>query len=266
MKEPPSLVQIVFSKMPADVTYTTYAAILLLASLSVFTTLLGVALAIYAGKRERAVAAGIGFSAGIMMLVSFFELMPEAVTETGMGMALTAAALGMLIIAALHWLIPHTHLVEEKGAFHQISLRTAYLVAFGLILHDVPEGFAMANSYIASPSLGVLVALAIAIHNIPEEFAMAVPIVTLKKRRFLYMAGFLSGLAEPLGAVVGLVAVQFHPALNPLFMAFAAGAMIFVSVHELLPMAWRLRKTHLFIIGAILSVFVYALLAALVPE
>ena len=252
--------------MPAEFSNTTYIAVLLLAFLSVFTTLLGVALAIYIGKNERAIAVGIGFSAGIMLLVSFSELVPEAMGAAGMGSASTAFVLGMLIIAVLHWIIPHTHLVEEKGVFRRTLLRTAYLVAFGLILHDVPEGFAMANSYIASPSLGVLVALAIAIHNIPEEFAMAVPIVMVKKRRFLYTAAFLSGLAEPLGAVVGLVAVHFHSALNPLFMAFSAGAMVFVSVHELLPMARRYHKTHLFILGAIISVFVYVLLVAVVPE
>jgi len=252
--------------MPTELSTTTYLAVLMLASLSVFTTLLGVALAIYVSKSERVIAVGIGFSAGIMLLVSFFELMPEAIGEAGLGITSIAFILGMLIVAVLHWIIPHTHLVEEKGAFRQTLLRTAYLVAFGLILHDVPEGFAMANSYIASPSLGVLVALAIAIHNIPEEFAMAVPIVMVKKRRFLYMAAFLSGLAEPLGAVIGLLAVHFHPALNPLFMAFAAGAMVFVSVHELLPMAKRYHKTHLFILGAMISVFVYALLTALIPE
>jgi len=252
--------------MLAEIPYTTYIAVLMLAFLSVLTTLLGVTLAIYIGKNERAIAAGIGFSAGIMLLISFFELVPEAVSEIGMGAALVAVMLGMLIIAALHWIIPHTHLVEEKGAFSQTLLKSAYLVAFGLILHDVPEGFAMANSYIASPSQGVLVALAIAIHNIPEEFAMAVPIIMVKKRWFLYMAAFLSGLAEPLGAIVGLVAVHFHPALNPLFMAFAAGAMIFISVHELLPMARKYKKTNLFILGAIISVFVYVLLAAVVPE
>jgi len=124
----------------------------------------------------------------------------------------------------------------------------------------------MANSYIASPSLGVLVALAIAIHNIPEEFAMAVPIIMVKKRRFLYMAAFLSGLAEPLGTVIGLVAVHINPAFNPVFMAFAAGAMVFVSVHELLPMARRYHKTQLFVLGTLISVFVYMLLAAMVPE
>jgi ZIP family zinc transporter len=172
----------------------------------------------------------------------------------------------MLIVAVLHWLIPHLHLVEEQGAFGLASVRTAYLVAFGLILHDVPEGFAMANAYIASPSLGVLVALSIAIHNIPEEFAMAVPIVAIRNRRFLYTTAFLSGLAEPLGAVVGLVAVRLHPGFLPLFMAFAAGAMVFVSVHELLPMARRYHNLHLFALGALLSIAVYVALAALLLD
>ncbi|OOY35183.1 ZIP family metal transporter [Solemya velum gill symbiont] len=251
--------------MFTDLPYTTYITVLLLAFLSVFSTLLGVALAIYVVKSEQAIALGIGFSAGIMLLVSFFELVPEAVGDAGMGLALVAVVLGMLIVAALHWIIPHTHLVDEKGSFRPNLLRTAYLVAFGLILHDVPEGFAMANSYIASPSLGILMAIAIAIHNVPEEFAMAVPIVAVKKRRFLYTAAFLSGLAEPVGAIIGLVAVHFHPALNSFFMAFAAGAMIFVSIHELLPMARRYHKIHLFVLGSVISVFVYMLLTAVVP-
>lgn len=243
-----------------------YIPILLLSSLSVITTLVGVALAIYIGRNERAIALGIGFSAGIMLLVSFLELMPEAMGEAGPGGALTAFILGLLIVAVLHWVIPHTHLVEEHGAFAPGLLRTAYLVAFGLILHDVPEGFAMANAYMASPSLGILVAAAIAIHNLPEEFAMAVPIVMVRKKRFLYAAAFLSGLAEPLGAVVGLIAVHFHPMLNPLFMAFAAGAMVFVSLHELLPMARRYHRIPLFALGMTISAVVYALLALAIPE
>ena len=69
--------------MPSEITYTTYIAILMLASLSVITTLLGVALAVYVGKNEQLIAVGIGFSAGIMLLVSFFELMPEAMGDAG---------------------------------------------------------------------------------------------------------------------------------------------------------------------------------------
>jgi len=252
--------------MSAEPAYVTYIAVLLLSFLSVLTTLLGVTLAIYIGKSERAIALGIGFSAGIMLLISFFDLMPEAAGEAGMGAALTAFVSGLLIIAALNWVIPHTHLVEEKGVFGRVPMRSVYLVVFGLILHDVPEGFAMANSYISSPSLGLLVALAIAIHNIPEEFTMAVPIVMAKKKRFLYTAAFLSGLAEPLGAIIGLVAIHFYHALNPLFMAFAAGAMVFISIHELLPMAKRYHRINLFILGMVLSVFVYLLLNWVVPE
>ncbi|MGD9254566.1 MAG: ZIP family metal transporter [Chromatiales bacterium] len=252
--------------MSAEFTHTTVIAILLLSFLSVVSMLLGVVLAIYIGKNERAVSTGIGFSVGIMLLISFFELIPQALQEVDISMVSVALLLGILIVAALHWIIPHTHLVDEKGAFQQTLLRSTYLVAFGLILHDVPEGFAMANSYIASPSLGILVALAIALHNIPEEVAMAVPIVMVKSRRFLYTAAFLSGLAEPLGAILGLVAVNYYPGFNGLFMAFAAGAMVFVSVHELLPMARRYNHIHMFVLGVVVSVFVFMLLAAFVPD
>ncbi len=79
--------------MAVEIPYTTYLAVLLLAFLSVFTTLLGVALAIYIGRNQRAIALGIGFSAGIMLLISFLELLPEAVGEAGTSMALTSFAL-----------------------------------------------------------------------------------------------------------------------------------------------------------------------------
>lgn len=252
--------------MSVEVPFAALAAVLLLASVSVLTTLVGVALAIYAGGRDRAIALGIGFSAGIMLLVSFLELVPEARSGAGTWATAVAFLLGTGIVASLHWVIPHTHLVKEQGVFRPDLLKTAYMVAFGLILHDVPEGFAMANSYLASPSLGILVAAAIAAHNLPEEFAMAVPIVAARSKRFLFQAAFLSGLAEPLGALLGLVAVHFYPGFNPLFMAFAAGAMVFVSVHELLPMARRYGHGLLFAAGMAVSGLVYGLLVVLIPE
>jgi len=90
--------------MPTELSSTTHIAVLMLASLSVFTTLLGVALAIYVSKSERVIAVGIGFSAGIMLMICFFELMPEAIGEAGFGLSTTAFILGMLIVAVLHWL------------------------------------------------------------------------------------------------------------------------------------------------------------------
>ena len=110
--------------MSAEFTHTTVIAILLLSFLSVVSMLLGVVLAIYIGKNERAVSTGIGFSVGIMLLISFFELIPQALQEVDISMVSVALLLGILIVAALHWIIPHTHLVDEKGAFQQ-TLREA---------------------------------------------------------------------------------------------------------------------------------------------
>ena len=119
----------------------------------------------------------------------------------------------------------------------------------------------MANAYVASPSLGFLVAVAIALHNVPAEFAMSVPLVMLRSRKALLGSALLSALAEPVGAIIGLVAVGIAPVLNPYFLAFAAGAMVFVSVHELIPMARRYRHGGLFLGGFLLSFLVYWLLA-----
>jgi ZIP family zinc transporter len=247
-------------------TATTYIAVLTLAFLSGLTTLIGVFLAMRFRRCPRGMVMGMGFSAGIMLLVSFMELIPESLGAAGTQGTLTAVLSGMLLIGALNFIIPHTHMVREKGRLDSHMLRVAYLVALGLILHDFPEGFAMANSYIYSPSLGLFIALAIAIHNIPEEFAMAVPIVHIRRTGFLLKAAFLSGLAEPAGAVVGLFAVSFLPGLNPLFMAFAAGAMIFVSIHELIPMAMKYGRPGMLLSGVVMSILVYLALGMAIPE
>jgi ZIP family zinc transporter len=241
----------------------THAAILFLSLLSCLTVLIGVALALSLRENARALAAGIGFSAGLMILISGWELIPQAVAATGVGATLGSACAGAAVVWGAHFVIPHIHLFKETGIADEGLVRSAYLVALGLILHDVPEGFAMANAYVASPAVGLLVALAIGLHNIPEEFAMAVPLVMVRSKAALYGAALLSALAEPLGAVIGLAAVSIAPALNAHFLALAAGAMLFVSVHELVPLARRYGNPGFFCVGLVLSALVYALLAGL---
>ena len=242
---------------------STYKAVILLSLMSCLTTCVGVALALWLRENVRAIAGGIGFSVGIMILISVLELIPEAIIAVGADATLGSAAAGAALVWAAHLIIPHTHLVNESNVTDHTLIRAVCLIVLGLILHDVPEGFAMANAYVASPSLGVLVAAAIALHNLPEEFAMAVPAMMLKSRRFLFGAAALSALAEPLGAVIGLLAVEIAPALNAYFMAFAAGAMVFISIHELIPMARRYSNTPLFLVGAAASVLIYWLLVPL---
>jgi ZIP family zinc transporter len=236
-------------------------AILLLSLLSVLTTTVGVLLALLIRENIPAIAAGIGFSTGIMVLVSMVELIPEAQALVGTPGAVIAVILGGALLGLANFAIPHGHLVTEHGLGDTRLIRSAYMVVVGLILHDFPEGFAMANAYIASPSLGLVVALAIALHNLPEELAMAVPAVAMRSKRFLISAAILSALAEPLGAIAGLLAVRASPGLNGYFMAFAAGAMLFVSFHELMPMARRYGKLAWFGAGLGLSIAVHQVLA-----
>lgn len=243
---------------------TAYVAVLLLSLLSCLTTCLGVILALWLRRNDRAIAAGMGFSVGIMCLISLIELIPEAHAVIGLWATAVSALFGAFLLWTLHAILPHTHLIEEKGITDWAAIKSVYLVVVGLILHDVPEGFAMANAYVASPKIGTLVAVAIALHNLPEEFALCVPAVLLRSRKFLFRAAFLSALAEPLGALVGLLAADIMPISSPFFLAFAGGAMIFVSLHELLPMARRYGALRYFAAGMILSAVTYRLLALLI--
>ena len=241
--------------------HTDIVAVMVLSFLSCLTTCLGVILALWLRRNDRAIACGIGFSAGIMILISLIELIPEASSEIGLQAAMFTALSGAFLLWIMHTILPHTHLIKEHGMIDPAVVKSVYLVVFGLILHDVPEGFAMANAYVSSPSLGILVAIAIALHNLPEEFALCIPAITLKSRRILFGTALLSALAEPFGALLGLLAIEIAPVLNPFFLSFAGGAMMFVSVHELAPLANRYGALRYFIGGIALSIVVYRLLA-----
>jgi ZIP family zinc transporter len=247
------------------VTSSTVAAVLLLSLLSFATTFIGVVLALWVGSRPGGIAAGIGFSAGMMGLVALLQLLPQALTIAAPGLALGAAALGAAALAVAHRLVPHWHLVAEAGTGSgDETLRSANLVVAGLVLHDLAEGFAMAHAYVAAPAAGTVTAVAIALHNLPEEFAMAAPAAATQRRRVLFGAALLSALAEPVGAGLGLVAVGIAPSSSGLLLAFAAGAMLFVSAHELLPMARKYGHAAHFALGAASSLGVYGLLDRLV--
>lgn len=237
-----------------------YLIILILALLSGMTTIIGVALAVFCRKNIKTIVAGIGFAAGIMILISFFELLPESISNLSLIKGLIIFALGALIFALLNFTIPHIHIFKEKSQFKNRLMRVAILITIGLILHDFPEGFAMANSFIVSPNLGILVAIAIALHNIPEEFAIAAPIVLLGNKKMLYKVAIISGLAEPAGAALGILGIIVLPQLVGYFLAFAAGAMVFISFHELIPLAVKYKEPIFLSLGLALSFITYLVL------
>jgi ZIP family zinc transporter len=146
--------------------------------------------------------------------------------------------------------------------------RTGILLAIVLAIHNFPEGIATFVSTLQSPSLGVAIAFAIAIHNIPEGVAVAVPIFyATGSRHKAFFYSFLSGLAEPLGALLAFVVLMpfFSPVVLAVLFAIVAGIMIFISLDELLPAAREYGHHHLAIYGLIggMAVMAFSLLICL---
>jgi ZIP family zinc transporter len=254
-------------------------------------------------------AFALGLSAGVMIYVSFMELLPNALAEIGDLWATVAFFLGVLFIALVDLIIPHDanphefasdeeldtistkepipeeihhighledHHEEEGGGTDEMALdalriaaerkstllRAGVFTALAIAIHNFPEGLATFAAALSDPGIGVAIAIAIAIHNIPEGISVSVPIFyATGDRKRAFKLSFLSGLAEPVGAVVGyLVLMSFltDPVLHGL-LAFVAGIMVYISIDELLPLAHRYGKEHTVIIGIVLGMLVMAL-------
>lgn len=221
----------------------------------------------------------LGFSAGVMIYVSFVEIFVKAkdalISVLGVkgGTSATVGGFffGILVIAVIDKLIPSTenpheiHTVEEmdgKSEAHKSNLmRMGLFTALAIAIHNFPEGLATFTAAISDPSLGVPIALAIAIHNIPEGIAVAVPIYyATGSRKKAFKLSFLSGLSEPVGALIGYLLLSrfFNDAVFGFIFASVAGIMVYISLDELLPSAREYGEHHLAIYGLIAGMAVMA--------
>lgn len=247
----------------------------LLAGLS--TGLGGVIVALKRQPGHRFLAGSLGFSAGVMVYISFVELLPEGIGslgEAGIGradMAGTAAFFaGIALIALIDRFVPediNPH--EEHHALDSARMRSVgLLTALAIAIHNFPEGFATFISALADPALGVPIAVAIAIHNIPEGVAVAVPLRQASGDAWR-AAGWatLSGLTEPLGAVAGYLVLR--PFLGPATLGYCfaaiAGVMVFVSLDKLLPTAVQTGRHHAAVYGLVAGMAVMAVSLLLLP-
>lgn len=248
---------------------------------------------------HRFLALATGFSAGVMLYISFVEMFPEAnqvlieyYGET-MGQWLNVAGFfgGILLIGAIDLLIPSSENPHERpsesgrlalrddaygdkggGAAARPSssklLRTGMFTALAVTIHNFPEGLATFVAALHDPSMGLAIAVAIALHNIPEGISVAVPIYyATGNRRCALLYSFASGLAEPVGAAAAYVIMrlflsegQEFPAP---FMAFTfsivAGIMVYISLDELIPASHSYGEGHESIIGLIAGMAVMAI-------
>ncbi|MEJ2240793.1 MAG: zinc transporter ZupT [Candidatus Bathyarchaeota archaeon] len=193
----------------------------------------------------------MGFSAGVLIQISFMELLFTSIIETGFLNANIAFFVGIATIAVVEFFVPHEYEGEkltEKQKKSKRLMKTGILVSAGIIIHNFPEGILTLFGTIKDPHLGVVLLIAIALHNIPEGISVSIPIYyATKNRKKAFTWSILSGLAEPIGAVIGFfVLFQFiTPFMLNIVLAFVAGIMVFISFDELLPISLSHGEAHL---------------------
>ncbi len=195
------------------------------------------------------------FSAGLMMSVVCFELVPEAIRFGSIETAFSGIFLGVAAILFFENCLQKRLLPAKKGRRNSDLIQTGILTAVGIALHNLPEGFAVGSGFKASLSLGLTITMVIIIHDIPEGIAIAVP---LKAGGISNLQAFaftvLSGLPMGLGALAGAFLGGISPRLISLCLGFAAGAMLYIICGELIPQSKRTYSGRLSSLGNVIGI------------
>ena len=226
---------------------------------------------------KRVLSFSLGLSAGVMIYVSFVEILPQAQAaligemglKQGMSVAVLCFFIGMLFIGIIDKLVPSFENPHEARSVESMEkrpdsaklMRMGTMTALAIAIHNFPEGIATFMAAIENPTLGIAIAAAIAIHNIPEGIAVSIPVYyATGDRKKAFRLSLLSGLAEPLGATLTYVVLM--PFISPLIMggvlAAVAGIMVYISIDELLPAAREYGEHHTSIFGMVTGMVIMA--------
>lgn len=265
--------------------------ILLLSLLASLGTGLGGLLAIIRKPGKRSYGLLMGITAGVMICLAFLELVKQSWELAGPWTATLGFGIGATFMFLLDHFAPHIRFGEKEipgssreptqiipelmcprrrrfGRLRQQSqiidqklVNTGLLLAVGITLHNLPEGIAVGAGYLHSPKFGLFIAAAILLHNIPEGIATALPLCKGGVCRWdAFKVAFLSGFAEPVGALLSSLFLVSFKDLVPGALAFAGGVMVFITLDELIPTAREYGHEHYVAIGIILgSMFVFIL-------
>jgi ZIP family zinc transporter len=230
-------------------------------------TALGASLVFFIKSLNRALLDGmLGFTGGVMVAASFWSLLaPGIEMSPGEGFVKVIPAaigfgLGAMFIFGLDKILPHIHINFKESEGIKTPWHKTTLLVLAITLHNIPEGLAVgvlfggvaAGLPEASIASAVVLALGIGIQNFPEGMAVSMPLRRQGVSRFKsFWYGQLSAIVEPIAAVVGAVAVTFFTPILPYALAFAAGAMIFVVVEEVIPETQQDKYTDIATLGFI---------------
>lgn len=223
---------------------------------------------------SKILAGSLGFSAGVMLFISLTELFPEANhalsslygEQKGMLYTILSFFSGIALIAIIDNLIPerenpHEYSAVESSGENGKLMRLGIFSIIVIAIHNFPEGMATFITAMENPQAGLSIAMAVAIHNIPEGIMVAIPIYYATKKRGKAIGNaFLSGLAEPVGGIIGYLLLSrfFENSLSGIMLGIVAGIMTYISLDELLPTAEKYGEHHIAIIGVIIGMAVMA--------
>ncbi len=235
----------------------------------------------------------MGITAGVMISLSFLELVNEAWELAGFWTATIGFGAGAFFMFFLDFFSPHMRFGEtevraaddplvlaepgrpRREGHHRFRharwrgnhitdprlLRTGLLLAIGITIHNIPEGVAVGAGYMHTPAFGLFIGTAILLHNIPEGMATALPLCKSGVCKWdSFRAALLSGLAEPIGAVLAALFLSANSQFIPFALAFAGGVMMFITLDELIPTAREHGHQHTTAVGIIFgALFVFIL-------
>jgi len=231
--------------------------LILISLLAGAATGVGGILGVLIRPREKNLVLGLGFSSGIMLGVTFLMLVLESL-KAGFFLCFIGFMAGSLLFFFLDFIIPHIHIVESRDSL----LRLGTLIAIGIAIHDLPEGFGIGSGYGVSESLGMTIAVAMIFHNIPEGMAIAIPFHFSGMNKFkIILITFAAGISTLVGALVAFFTIgSFSEKFMYTGLAFAAGAMFYITVNELIPEAHKYGNTRLAGFGVLTGVLAAFLL------
>jgi len=211
---------------------------------------LGALFSFFVPNRKAILSIMIGWTAGLMLGMICFGLLPEAIEKGGMILCFVVILLTSFLIAILESKIEIIGKTKNNR-----YIKSGLLISFGIAMHNLPEGIAVGSSLIYDRKLGLLIALMIFLHDIPEGFAISIPLKLsgFSKWKILYIS-MMVGIPTGIGCIIGSIFGTINKQIHSFCIAFAASAMLYITISELMPEYKNLDKSKLPVLANILGI------------